>query len=254
MLDVRQAAHKALWRVLTLAGTRNLASLVRLLPAYSDTVTSFSGVSGVCALTIDDGLSRGGPESSLVEDMRALLKRHAATATFFVCTDYLEGLESAAAAMVDDGHELGHHMASDMANHYARLPSSEFAAELARSSAVIEAAQRAPPRWYRPPQGVLTSSMRSTVAAAGMRTALGDVYCDDWAIADADFVASTMLRQVRDGSVVIVHMPERGFREHTLRALELLLDGLDARGLRCVSLTALERLHGAASVEPLPEV
>ena len=71
------------------------------------------------------------------------------------------------------------------------------------------------------------------------RHALGDAYCDDWAVPDPEWIASTMLSQVSNGSVLIVHMPERGFRPHLLRSLELLLDGLSARGYECATLSEL---------------
>ena len=72
-----------------------------------------------------------------------------------------------------------------------------------------------------------------------LRHALGDAYCDDWAVQDPEWIANTMLSQVSDGSVIIVHMPERGFRPHLLRSLELLLDGLSARGYECATLSEL---------------
>ena len=94
-------------------------------------------------------------------------------------------------------------------------------------------------RWYRAPQGIMSSSMRTTIASHGLRHAIGDAYCDDWGVRDARWCARTLLRQVQPGSIVILHMPERGFREHTLEALRLLLRGLDDRGLRCVTLSEL---------------
>jgi hypothetical protein len=42
--------------------------------------------------------------------------------------------------------------------------------------------------------------------------------------------------QVQDGSIIIMHMPERGFRDHTLAAMAQLLAGLTERGLHVVTL------------------
>ena len=44
--------------------------------------------------------------------------------------------------------------------------------------------------------------------------------------------------QVQDRSIIIMHMPERGFREHTLAAMAQLLTstGLLERGLHVVTL------------------
>jgi hypothetical protein len=42
-------------------------------------------------------------------------------------------------------------------------------------------------------------------------------------------------------------VPEKGFREHTMRVLERVLDGLSQRGLRCITLSeAAERAAAAA--------
>ena len=48
--------------------------------------------------------------------------------------------------------------------------------------------------------------------------------------------------QVTSGSIIVLHMPEKGFREHTLKEMELLLEGLKKRGLRSVTLTRLAEL------------
>ena len=54
-----------------------------------------------------------------------------------------------------------------------------------------------------------------------------------------------MLQQCRPGSVLILHMPEKGFREHELTVLEQVLSGLSARGLRCATLSECAQLEAA---------
>lgn len=239
-----QPALKALWSTLTAIGPRRVTRFIARFPAYSDTAFYYDGVAGHVALTIDDGLARGGAGTSLVAELQQLLARHDARATFFVCAEYLRGVESEAAALVAAGHELANHLGEDRQGHYPRLPEAAFEAELRRASAAIEAIDGAAPcRWFRAPQGLYTRSMARVVRRAGMAHALGDVYCDDWALSrNASWAARTMLRQARPGSIVITHMPEVGFRRHTLESLSLLLDGLSARGLKVVTLTTLRRL------------
>lgn len=66
------------------------------------------------------------------------------------------------------------------------------------------------PSWFRAPQGKYSARMHGVVCKHGMKHALGDCYCDDWAVEDSEWVAGTMLQQARAGSVMIAHMPERG--------------------------------------------
>ena len=83
-------------------------------------------------LTVDDGLCRNGASASMVSSVAALLEEYNAHATFFVCSDYLVGVEADAAALVAAGHELGNHMTSDIPFHFHRLRADKFAAELRR--------------------------------------------------------------------------------------------------------------------------
>jgi len=234
-------------------GTRNLAYFGSgLLGAYSDTVFYFSTtyypqVQGQVALTIDDGLCRQDISCSLVSEVLELLRKYKATATFFVCSNYLRGMEDMARDLLNDGHELGNHCPED--REYASLAPSDFEAALLETSAGIEAITREQGcvNWFRAPQARLTGEMHTILQKHGLRHALGDCYCDDWAIEDPEYVASTLLSQAQDGSVIVMHMPERGFREHTLRALELLLQGLTDKGLHCETLSSLV----ARAEEPL---
>ena len=250
---VAQASLKLLWSSATLVGLRRLATL--LPKQYADTAFFFDGVEGCVALTIDDGLCRRGEEgASMVEEVRELLARHEAHCTFFVCSKYLAGVEAAAGSLVADGHELGNHMAEDLNMVYPKMGEAEFAAELRANTEAIEALPGAPKvRWFRAPQGVLSTAMSHAVQSQQLRHALGDAYCDDWAMShNVPYVVKTLLRQVTPGSIIVLHMPEKGFREHTFRVLERLLDGLHERGLRCAPLSECAELQLASSLVGKP--
>ena len=180
-----------------------------------------------------------------VEEVRQLLKEHNAHATFFVCSKYLEGVERQAAALVADGHEFGNHMVEDLAFVYPKMPPAEFKAELQKCTRAIEALPGGPRvKWFRAPQGYLTKPMADALREEHLSHALGDAYCDDWALPhNVPYIARTLLRQVMHGSIVIVHMPEKGFREHTYRVLERVLDGLKERNLRCVTLSEAQEMQ-----------
>jgi peptidoglycan/xylan/chitin deacetylase (PgdA/CDA1 family) len=239
-----EAVLKLLWSTLTLVGPRRLKPL--LPRVYKHTTFYFDvGEQPFVGLTIDDGLCRGEAGASLVEDLRLLFHRHDAHATFFVCSRYLHGVEGEASKLVADGHELGNHLEEDLNGHYPRMGEAEFSAALARTTAAIEAIQgHGSVRWFRAPQGRLTRTMAAVVTQQGLRHALGDCYADDWAMEhNAKFVSTTMLRQVKRGSICITHMPERGFREHTLHSLTRLLEGLTARGIKCRTLSEMATLE-----------
>jgi peptidoglycan-N-acetylglucosamine deacetylase len=245
-------ALKLLWSSASLVGLRRL-NLLLSRKAYGDTCFFFEGkaVQGTVALTIDDGLCRHGAKHSMVDVVAGLLRQHNAHATFFVCTKYLCGLEEAARGLVADGHELGNHLAEDLHFIYPKLSPESFDEELSKATAAIEAAvPDHKVRWFRAPQGMMTSTMADSVRRQGLRSALGDAYADDWAMENnAAFVARTILQQARSGSVIILHQPEVGYREHTLEALRLVLEGLSERGMRVVTLSELSELASPGANE-----
>jgi peptidoglycan/xylan/chitin deacetylase (PgdA/CDA1 family) len=239
---------KLLWSTASAIGLRRL---MKMLPkAYKATTFFFDGVAckGHVGLTIDDGLCRNGPGPSMVAEVATLLKEHDARCTFFVCSEYLVGVEAEAEALVHEGHELGNHMTSDKQFYFHKLPAGEFEQQLRDATQAIEAVPGVGRvRWFRAPQALYTQSMERTVTSHGLRHALGDCYADDWAMEhNADFVARTILKQARDGSVIVLHQPERGFREHTFAILRQVLEGLRAKGLKCRTLSEMASLEGAA--------
>ena len=236
---------KIFWNLVSSLGVRRIAGVLkRVVPAYRDTIFFFPECTGFVALTIDDGLSRGGPSTSLASQLCALLRSYNAHATFFVCTEYTTTDD--ARRILADGHELGNHLAEDVSGYYAKLNRNDFEAELQRANkALDEMDGGVRTRWFRAPQGVMTRHMKEVVEENGMRHVLGDAYCDDWAFADSDnrHVAPLMLSQLHSGgSIAVFHMPERGFREKSLDAIEQFLEGATAKGLQCITLSAMEEL------------
>ena len=231
-------------------GVRNACKLVP--SQYKDTTFYFDGISDTVALTIDDGLSRGGMETSMVDDVRQLLAEYEAKATFFVCTKYLEGVDRAAVSLLRDGHEFGNHLGEDLQFVYHTLPKEQISAELASATAAIQALPGKPRvRWFRAPQGIMSSAMAEAVEEQNLHHALGDSYCDDWALENnVPFAVRTLVHQAVGGSIIILHMPERGFRQHTYEILQQLLAGLREKKLRCVTLSELEQQAIAADATP----
>ena len=234
---------KIFWNLASSLGVRRIAGVLqRVLPAYRDTIFFFPERTGFVALTIDDGLSRGGTSTSLVSELCELLGSYNAHATFFVCTEYTTTDD--ARRILANGHELGNHLARDVSGYYSRLDRNNFEAELRKSNKFLDEIDGGvQTRWFRAPQGVITRRMKDVVEENGMRHVLGDVYCDDWAFADSEnrHVAPLMLSQVHSGgSIAVFHMPERGFREKSLDAIEQFLAGAKAKGLHCITLSAME--------------
>merc|ERR1740122_332597 len=72
----------------------------------------------------------------MIAEMRELLQKHSAAATFFLCSDYTMSFEEEARGLLADGHEFANHGTRDTS--YYPLSSEDFEAELLRANREIE--------------------------------------------------------------------------------------------------------------------
>jgi len=228
-------------------------------------------VTGYVALTIDDAPGRGEP---LTEEIISLLEEFDAKCTFFVVSNYMDRHEDFLEECVGKGHELANHGGDDMFalfpcpcyvpgadlacgadSPYHRHSETEFREVLLDCQRKIDTvngtipgvAKRrvGAPKWFRPPQGKMSAAMDRVLQSFGYSIAM----CDCWGmdvLCGADFVQKYTLRHVRDGSILLVHMPEQGFRDWTLVALRGILAGLKQREIKCVTLSELHALAASS--------
>lgn len=192
----------------------------------------------VIALTIDDGPSAASPE------ILDVLSAHDAKATFFVIGEHVREHPDLARRMVEEGHELGHHMMADEPS--IDLPPETFRERFIEMDAILD--EFGGSRVFRPASGWYDERMIGEAAELDYRTVLGSVYAFD-AHVPYPAVSRWYMRQlVRPGSVLILHDgPERGPR--TVEVLRALLPELRARGFRVVPVSHLMKLESA---QPAP--
>ena len=71
-----------------------------------------------------------------------------------------------------------------------------------------------------------------------------DAFANDTAIPDPEWIAKFILKRVRPGSIILIHMPERGVREWNFEAMRLTLQGLNERNLKIVTVSELSQMQG----------
>lgn len=250
----RQSFHKGCWQTVSSMGQRRLAALASSVVQpntifYFD-VEEHPCVAGYVALTIDDAPCRTLGQSMVVE-VQALLTEFEATATFFLCTDFVPGHEDELVSLLMSGNEVANHCPEDRS--YAGDGEPEFERALLLSEEVCnslrcrataepsnpDSAVEARGRWFRAPHASLSSTMQAVVERHGFTHVLSDCYANDPWIGDPEFIADRLVEDANDGSILCIHMPERGFREYNLQALRKVLMGLQGRGLKAVTASSL---------------
>ena len=174
----------------------------------------------------------------MLPEVRDLLGRYEARATFFVMLSGCRGVpDEALRSLLKAGHELGNHLIADRPYHEDSEQS--FEQSLLKTQNQLVEWTGEPPRWFRAPHGKLSPTMMRVLARHGLTNAMMDTYAHDPFIPDARFVSKFLVDQATHGSIMLIHMPERGCREWNFAALANVLQGLKAKGLTPVTLSEL---------------
>jgi peptidoglycan/xylan/chitin deacetylase (PgdA/CDA1 family) len=186
------------------------------------------------AITFDDG-----PNGAATLAVRDILDRYGVKATFFLVGKALDADPTTAQALLADGMLLGGH---SYHHDYWRWLDPRYP-ELQRTIDAFKRHLDVCPHLYRPPHGQRTPFMNLLLSNRDMVSVTWDVSAGDWATDDAALVAERVLRDVRPGSIILLHDGLDGNvgadRSVLVRALPLVLDGLRERGLRPVRVDEL---------------
>jgi peptidoglycan/xylan/chitin deacetylase (PgdA/CDA1 family) len=212
------------WRVINSRTFQFFGRLVSSVPCTEKYV----------ALTLDDGPT-GAETNSLLE----LFGRHAVHATFFLTGRDLDQLPEAGRQIALAGHEIGNHGYS----HTRMLFASQafIRDEVERTDAAIHRAGQSGKAPFRPPYGKKLFGLPWYLQQTGRTTVMWDVEPESTRGVEQtpEGIARHVVQKARPGSIILLHAMRdpTGFK---LRALESMLEGLDARGYRVVSFGELE--------------
>jgi len=193
------------------------------------------------AITFDDG-----PDDPYTLRVARILDEHRAKGTFFMVGKALDRRPDIARALRADGHLLGNHSYQHDSWRWLdpRYP------ELERTQQAFRRHLGICPTFYRAPHGQHTPLLAHVVGDKGMTMIGWEVSAGDWKTKDARLVARRILDGVKPGSIIVLHDGLDGSvtadRSVLVRAVPLILDGLERRHLRPVRLDAMlgERGYG----------
>ena len=193
------------------------------------------------ALTFDDG-----PNGDTTLRLLDLLARHQARATFFLIGRFVRQQPEIVRAIAQAGHLIGNHTVTHPPLH--RQSAHRIREELAGCSAALEDTLGQPVRFFRAPHGARRPYVLQLVREMGMVPVQWNVMGVDWKGDPAATVATRVVRGVAfqrrlgHGSNILLHDGgDRALgidRTPTLEAVERLLVGFRAEGIRLVGVDA----------------
>lgn len=186
------------------------------------------------ALTFDDG-----PNGQYTQQVAGILQSHGLEGAFFLVGKAVVREPGVVRQLVADGNLVGNHSY----NHGAFSYLEPTYPELAQTNNAIHAAAGVCPGYFRPPHGTHTPFMSKVVTDADMTLVTWDASARDWVDTDAARVARKIVDQAKGGSIIDLHDGSDGNigvdRSVVVRALPLIIEGLQAKGLKIVRLDKL---------------
>ncbi len=183
------------------------------------------------ALTFDDG-----PSGRFTRRLLAGLAERDAKATFLLCGYRLEQYPDIAETMVEDGHEIGLHGYSH--DNMKAMSRRTIARELEMTQALLP--EGCVVSFLRPPGGCCSDGVRQVAQAKGLGILDWSVDPQDWANKDTSAIRRSVLRDIRDGDVILLH----DMTDSSVDAALAIVDVLQAKGYRFVTVSELARIRG----------
>lgn len=150
-----------------------------------------------------------------------------ACATFFLVSFWAEKYGDELKKLgASDRIEIGTHSATHP--YMSKLSKSQIALELSTSRSLIEKISGRKIELFRPPYGDYSDTLINTATEQGLYTIQWDVDSLDWKGLTKEQIASRVVGNCRNGSIVLMHNDGK----HTLEALPAIIDGLRAKGFK----------------------
>jgi peptidoglycan/xylan/chitin deacetylase (PgdA/CDA1 family) len=206
-------------------------------------------VEPLVALTFDDG------PSSHTGEVLDVLSRYGVHATFFAIGINVERRPELARRIVSAGHAIGNHT-YDHPLWAAVEDASRVRKELELGEQAIETATGVYTAIFRPPHGWRSPWMIEAARREGYLVVTWSVSPDDWRRPSPRVIAERVLQSVTPGGIVLLHdgldLRLAPPVQNTVQALPEIIEGLQARGYRFVTVPELVAVSNAKGVVPEP--
>lgn len=180
------------------------------------------------ALTFDDG-----PSGKYTRRLLEGLYERDAHATFFLCGYRMEQYPELVLQMLEEGHEIGCHGFS----HDSMKPMSrrQICAEITDMQALLP--ENCETVFFRPPGGFVTDGVRQVAEARRMPILSWSVDPKDWAVKDAAAVERMVLKNVKDGDIILLH----DMSSSSVQAALDIIDALTKQGYEFLTVSELAK-------------
>ena len=188
----------------------------------------------VVALTFDDG-----PDPAYTPRVLAILRRYSLHATFFEQGRMIQRYPQIARSVVAQGSVIGNHTSTHP--YLTRLSPQEIHREIDSCDRILASQVGISTNLFRSPRGDWNPVVYREMVRDHDRLILWTIALEHHDVPTPQSMAQRVLQHIQPGDIILMHDGAFVSRETTMQALPLLIEGLQQRGYRCV--TVSELLH-----------
>ncbi|MDL2220435.1 polysaccharide deacetylase family protein [Eubacteriales bacterium OttesenSCG-928-N14] len=179
------------------------------------------------ALTFDDGPAKTTPK------ILKILEENGGVGTFCMVGNRVKNYEDVVKQVVAQGSEISTHTWDH--KKLTGMSEEEILKELKDSCDTIEAVSGVRPRFLRPPYGSVNDKVEKVCKEQGIAIVNWSIDTEDWKTRNADKTYDAIMKDVKDGSIILCHdlHPETG------EAMERVIPELVRRGYQLVTVSEL---------------
>jgi peptidoglycan/xylan/chitin deacetylase (PgdA/CDA1 family) len=182
----------------------------------------------VVAITFDDG------PSSFTKEVLDLLDKYNAKATFFCVGKNVEKESALFKSIIEKGHLVGNHTYSH-SKDIGFSKTKTVITEIEKTDEVIEKYSGSKPKYFRPPFGVTNPKIARAINKTKHKVIGWNIRSLDTLIHDENKIHNRIIRQIRPGSIILLHDTS----EKSVKVLERLLIHLDSISYRSITVDEL---------------
>lgn len=203
----------------------------RTFQLFGDLTSRVETSNKIVALTFDDA------PTSYTHDVLKILKSKDVSATFYIVGKELATQPNTGKEITDAGHELGNHSYSHNTLIF-KTPSS-IISELSETNKLIRETGYKGDITFRPPYGKKLFILPWILKQNDIQTIMWDVEPDTYFTGNTNGIVSHTVKNVRPGSIIIMHPFCESRCQADREALPLIIDELQSNGYKFVTVSDL---------------
>lgn len=208
-------------------------------PTFPSVFHEGAGDEHAVVLTFDDG-----PDPKWTPKILDILKERKVKAVFFVLGSQAENYPDLIARILDEGHEIGNHTYTH--RNLAEASAQQIRLELNATQRLLEGLTGRSTILFRPPYNADSNPARlkellplkQVQDDLGYLIVLENIDPEDWDRPGAETIVERIKEQRDMGSIILLH-DAGGNRAQTVEALPKIIDYLEGRGDKIVTLSEL---------------